>query len=76
MYLYKIGDFNLLPTYIGGTLELGNVWEEKDQMDFDNAILAGSIFLGMDTFLGPVYLGYGKAEGNHQALYFYLGKTY
>jgi NTE family protein len=76
MYLYQIGDFNLLPAYIGGTLESGNVWNGKSQMNFDNAILAGSVFLGLDTFLGPIYLGYGKAEGNHQAVYFYLGKKY
>ncbi len=76
MYLYKIGDFNLLPTYIGGTLESGNVWEDKNQMNFNNAIFAGSIFVGLDTLLGPVYLGYGRAEGDHHALYFYLGKKY
>jgi NTE family protein len=73
-YMYKIGDFNLLPTYLGGSIETGNVWEDKDQISFGNSILAGSIFLGVDTFLGPIYLGYGRAEGNNQALYFYLGK--
>ncbi len=76
MYLYQIGDFNFLPTYLGGTLESGNVWKDKSQMNFNNAILAGSIFLGLDSFLGPIYIGYGRAEGNHHTLYFYLGKTY
>jgi NTE family protein len=76
MYLYQIGDFNFLPTYLGGTLESGNVWKDKSQMNFNNAILAGSIFLGLDSFLGPIYIAYGRAEGNHHTLYFYLGKTY
>ncbi len=76
MYMYKIGDFNLLPIYLGGTLESGNVWENKDQITFGNTILAGSIFLGLDSFLGPVYIGYGNAEGDNQAVYFYLGKRF
>lgn len=74
IYLRKINNFSLLPAYFGLTLESGNVWEEKNDMNFDSSILAGSIFLGLDTFLGPVYFGYGQAEGNNHAVYFYLGK--
>lgn len=76
MYLYQISDFNFLPTYLGGTLETGNVWKDQSQMSFGDAIFASSIFLGLDTFLGPIYIGYGRAENNHQAVYFYLGKKY
>lgn len=76
MYRYKIGDFNLLPIYLGGTFESGNVWEDKAQINFSNTILVGSMFLGLDSFLGPVYIGYGNAEGDNQAVYFYLGKRF
>jgi len=75
-YMRRIGDFNLMPTYIGATLESGNVWEDKDDIDFGDLILAGSLFLGVDTFLGPIYLGYGLAEQDNSSFYFYLGKTF
>lgn len=74
IYMRRINDFNLLPTYLGVSLESGNVWEKQMDMGFDTAILAGSLFLGIDTFIGPVYIGYGQAEGNHHTIYFYLGK--
>ena len=73
-YMRRINDFNLFPTYVGLTLESGNVWEKTNDMALDDLIMAGSIFLGIDTFLGPVYLGYGKAESGHDSIYFYLGK--
>lgn len=75
-YMRRIGDFNLLPAYIGATIESGNVWENKSNMDFDDLILAGSVFVGVDSMLGPVYLGYGQAEGNNNNFYFALGKVF
>ncbi|RLB87250.1 MAG: patatin, partial [Deltaproteobacteria bacterium] len=56
IYMRRINDFNLLPTYLGVSLESGNVWEKQTDMGFDTAILAGSLFLGIDTFIGPVYI--------------------
>ena len=72
----RIGDFNLMPSYIGGTVESGNVWEDRNDIDIDNLILAGSLFIGVDTLLGPIYIGYGLAEHNNESLYFYLGKLF
>jgi NTE family protein len=74
MYLRKINNFSFLPAYFGLTMESGNVWEEKGDMSLGSSIFASSIFLGLDTLLGPVYFGYGQAEGNNHAFYFYLGK--
>jgi NTE family protein len=75
-YMRRIGDFNLMPTYIGASLESGNVWQSEDDIDFDTLITAGSLFLGVDTFLGPIYLGYGHAEGSKYSFYFYLGRLF
>ena len=55
---------------------MARVRENKNDMDFDNLILGGSLVLGVDTFLGPIYVGYGQAEHNKNSFYFYLGKTY
>ncbi|KPK36789.1 MAG: hypothetical protein AMK70_01005 [Nitrospira bacterium SG8_35_1] len=75
-YMRRIVDFNLLPTYLGASLEFGNVWQNESDIDFDTLITAGSLFLGVDTPLGPIYLGYGLAEANNNSFYFYLGRLF
>lgn len=76
VYFRRIGDFNLLPAYFGGSLELGNVWQDKNDIGFSDAIWAGSLYVGVDTQLGPVYLGFGHAEGGNDSLYLYLGRWF
>jgi len=62
--------------YVGSSLELGNAWESRDDISVGSAILNGSIFFGLETPLGPLYLGYGMAEGGRNAAFFYLGRTF
>ncbi len=76
IFMRRINDLNLFPTYIGLSGELGNVWEEQSRMDFHDTIFAGSIFLGVDTFLGPVYLGYGASGQSNSSMYFNLGRLF
>ena len=64
------------PLYGGGSLEVGNAWQRSGDIDFDNTIFAGSLFLGADTVIGPFYLGYGLAEEGRDAVYFYLGQPW
>jgi NTE family protein len=39
-------------------------------------IKSGSLYLGVDTLLGPLYLGYGQASGGLRSFYFYLGRPF
>jgi NTE family protein len=39
-------------------------------------IKSGSVYLGVDTILGPLYLGYGQASGGFRSFYFYLGRPF
>jgi NTE family protein len=64
------------PAYIGMSLELGNTWEERGEMSFGGARKDGSVFLALDTFLGPVYLGSGYDTRGHSAYYLFLGRTF
>jgi NTE family protein len=64
-----------VPTYIGLSFETGNVWQSRGAMSFGGARKDGSIFLGMDTFLGPVYLATGFDQHGDQAFYLFLGRT-
>ena len=61
-----------VPVYFGGSLEAGGVWDTRRAIG-SNPIAAGSLFLGVDTLFGPVFLGYGYAQGGHNALYLTFG---
>ncbi len=73
IYYRRFTPMRLLNWYIGGSLEYGGVWEDRNDIGTDG-IAAGSVFLGADTPIGPVYLGVGKAEAGHNAAFFYLGR--
>ncbi len=65
-----------VPTYVGLSLEAGNVWQMRSQAHLGNTEKDASVFLGMDTFLGPVYLASGFDEHGNQAFYLFLGRTF
>jgi NTE family protein len=62
--------------YVGGSLELGNAWQDSDDISLSNTLLAGSLFVGMDTFIGPVYFAGGLSEGGQSALYLFVGRPF
>jgi len=76
IYYQKLGNSSFLPLYLGGSLEVGNVFQDRSDISLSDSINAGSLFLGADTLLGPVYLAYGKAEGDNSAYYIYLGRSF
>jgi len=71
---HRVGESVIGDLYLGASLETGNVWE--DNFDFDDLQHAGSVFLGYDTILGPLYLGLGLIDQNQTAGYFYLGRIF
>ena len=40
----------------------------------DLNVYAGSVFMGIDSPLGPLYLGFGYANSDNKAVYLYLGR--
>ena len=75
---YRIGEF--LPRtigrnlYAGFSLEAGNAWVRKSDIDYGEVKKAASVFLGLDSILGPIYLGYGHTFGGKSAVYLFLGR--
>ena len=65
-----------VPTYLGLSLEVGNVWQSRSEASFANTQKDASVFLGMDTFLGPFYIATGFDDHGHQAFYLFLGRTF
>lgn len=80
MYYRQIGrggeGFLNVPAYLGVSLEAGNVWDRRSEIGLGSSLKQGSVFLGFDTLLGPVYLGSGFGEGGENAFYLFLGRTF
>jgi NTE family protein len=72
---YRRDFLNLGPLQLsaGMSLELGNVWQNRSDMDFDNALFGGSLFLGSNTPIGPLYFGWGISEKSDGTFYVSLG---
>jgi NTE family protein len=62
--------------YLGASAEAGNVWAKSQDITMKSLIYAGSVFISANTFLGPVYLGYGMAERGHQSIGLYIGQRF
>ena len=64
-YLYRAVD--LPPSlgvamYFGGWLEVGNVWQRRQDVDINDLTYALTLAAALDTRVGPIYFGYGYAE--------------
>ena len=75
-YLRRLNDIDLVPAYAGITLEAGNVWQFSDDMSFGDLRKSGSIFIGAETPIGPVYLAWGYSDNGESTAYFYLGNPF
>ena len=77
VYYRRLGDSGQLfsvPAFVGGSLEAGNVYAEREQfLSLENLIYAGSIFVGLDSPFGPIFLGYGYADSGEASLYLNFG---
>jgi NTE family protein len=74
---YRLGD---LPRaigrswYLGTSIEAGNAWQRRADISGGDLKKAASIFLGLDSIIGPLYLGYGHTFGGDSAFYLFLGR--
>ncbi len=75
-YYRRIGNLTFLPAYAGVSVELGNAWNDRESISRKSALLGGSIWAGVDSPVGPIYVGYGRTEGGIKAYYVYLGRAF
>ena len=62
--------------YVGGSIETGGVWIDRDDISTDSLQTAGSIFAGIDSPIGPIYFAYGHAEGGVNSIYLTIGSLF
>jgi NTE family protein len=65
-----------VPVYIGTSFEVGNVWQQRSDASWGSAHKDASLFLGLDTLIGPVYIGSGVGDGGTRNFYLFLGRTF
>lgn len=58
---------------LGVSLEAGRARDRFTETRLDGWQQAGAVYLGGETPLGPLYLGYGYAKGGRNSLYLFLG---
>lgn len=72
-YMHRLSKSRFFNAFAGASLELGNAWNDTSEINYKNTLTAGSVFLGADTPIGPVYLALGVAEGGERSLYLLIG---
>ena len=62
--------------YLGFSAEAGNAWSESRLVRWDNLIGGASLFLGMETLFGPLYLAYGHSTLGDDTVHLLLGRAF
>jgi NTE family protein len=60
--------------YVGASLEAGNAWTERSAMSLAHLRGGGSVYLGADTGLGPMYLGITYAPRGELGVALFIGR--
>jgi NTE family protein len=79
-YFRRVNDFQLMPAYAGASLEAGNAWLDRSDVGFGDLVYGGNLFFGVDTPIGPLYVGGGysqggQGDGGQFAGFLLLGRT-
>lgn len=73
-YRYKLPFQIFSDTYISARYDFGSVLEKPDLLIDLNDFFSGlGGYIGLDTFLGPLYIGYGKCSLGRTNFYLSLG---
>jgi NTE family protein len=75
VYYHKLMRIPLLEGLYGGfSLEAGRVGKPLVPGSPLGTLKSASLFLGLDSPVGPLYLGYGRAASGASSLYLFLGR--
>lgn len=69
---YNVGVARAL--FVGGSIEAGNAWSERQDISARSLRAGGSLFVGADTGIGPLYLSVVSAPKGYTGLYLFLGR--
>ncbi len=75
-YMRSLGTIFSMDAFAGLNVQLGNVFDDKDDIDTSDFLWSTGLWVGLDSVLGPLYLGYGVAEQSRRSLYLILGAQF
>ncbi len=76
IYFKESQPMPVLSGYIGGMLEYGGAYDERDDINVDNSIGSGSVFFAVTTPVGPLQLGVGAADNGQLNYYARIGHLF
>ena len=56
------------------SLEAGNAWDDRSQLSLAHLRSGGSVYLGADTGIGPMYLGITYAPRGELGIALFIGR--
>lgn len=76
VYMRRINDIQQFKAFAGASLEAGNVWADSGDILGGDHIVGGSVFIGADTPIGPLYFALGHNDTGQGSAYLYLGPLF
>ncbi len=73
-YTYELGRLLNRPAVLGGTIEYGQMWSNGERIADGEAEIHASLYFGIDSWLGPLQLGYGIREGGEGIFLLEVGR--
>ncbi len=74
VYSYRAAMPGILEgVHFGVSTEFGRINNILESVPAQGTLRSNALFMGADTPVGPLYLGYGRASGGNNAFYLYLG---
>ena len=75
VYTYKLKEQRFFEgLYLGASVEAGRMDKPLVPGSPTGTLKSLAVFFGVDSPLGPVYLGYGRAADGNRSAYLYLGR--
>ena len=72
-YQRKLKERFGVPHYAGVTLQYGDISASRDELSLNDGITSLAVWGGWKTIIGPVFLGYGRADTGRDSFYLNVG---
>jgi NTE family protein len=75
-YTFQLAEFLGRSALVGGTLEYGNAWENRQDIALDDGIFNASLYAGFDSWIGPMMFGLGWREDGDGVVFLEIGRPF
>jgi NTE family protein len=75
-YLLRAVNFEMAgqSIFLGTSLEAGNVWNSRSDISLGALKKSASLFVGFNSFMGPIYVGFAFGTGGARSVFFQMGR--